>query len=374
METSEATPRGGVRAPDLAEVAVRPGPFATVYLTTEAGIDNAAQRSLTAWKNLRRELADAGAPDVVLDRMEENVADAHQRGACLAMVADAEDVRHTEHGPVLPARDLAEWAPLPRLTGILEWRQSAPSYIVVLADRTGADLHAVGYGGLELDTSAGGDADPVRKVGPGGWSQRRYQERAENTWEENAEDVAAMLARMADAVDPSVIFVGGDVRALQLLRDEVRDDLRGKLDEIPGGRSPDGSLDEVAEEIDRRLEIVTGQESMALVERFREEAGQGDRAAEGVGPTLAALGRAQVDTLLVVEDADDRRTAWFGPEPVHVALQPGQLRALGVDEPSEARLIDVAVRAALGTGAAVRIVPAEAGPQEGLGAILRWSA
>jgi hypothetical protein len=34
--------------------------------------------------------------------------------------------------------------------------------------------------------------------------------------------------------------------------------------------------------------------------------------------------------------------------------------------------VDVAIRAALGTGAGVRLVPKAGGPTDGLGAILRW--
>ena len=50
-------------------------------------------------------------------------------------------------------------------------------------------------------------------------------------------------------------------------------------------------------------------------------------------------------------------------------------RGLGVDEPVEGRLVDVAVRAALGTGAGIRVVPpGAAGPTDGMGAVLRWSA
>jgi hypothetical protein len=76
--------------------------------------------------------------------------------------------------------------------------------------------------------------------------------------------------------------------------------------------------------------------------------------------------------LLVHEDPDDDRRAFFGPDPTAIGLRPDDLAALGVDEPSEAPLVDVAVRAALGTGAGIRVVPAGHAPTGGLGAILRW--
>jgi hypothetical protein len=46
---------------------------------------------------------------------------------------------------------------------------------------------------------------------------------------------------------------------------------------------------------------------------------------------------------------------------------------MGVDPPAEGRLVDIAVRAALGTGAGIRVVGAGAGLEGGIGAILRWS-
>jgi hypothetical protein len=84
---------------------------------------------------------------------------------------------------------------------------------------------------------------------------------------------------------------------------------------------------------------------------------------------------AAVDVLLVAsDDPEDARTAFFGPDPAVVGATAGDVRALGVDEPVEGRLVDVAMRAALGTGAGVRVVPpGAAGPTGGLGAILRWS-
>ena len=64
-------------------------------------------------------------------------------------------------------------------------------------------------------------------------------------------------------------------------------------------------------------------------------------------------------------------TAWSGPEPLHIGLDEANVRAMGVDEPWEARAIDVAIRAALGSGAEVRVVPKSV-VDRNLGAILRF--
>ena len=49
METSEQLPHGAVEAADLAELVGRPGPFLSVYVNTEGGVENAAKRSQSRW-------------------------------------------------------------------------------------------------------------------------------------------------------------------------------------------------------------------------------------------------------------------------------------------------------------------------------------
>ena len=372
METSGVTPGVAVDAPELAELVQADGPFATVYLTTEGAVENAAQRNEQHWKTLRAQLGDAGAPESVLAAIDPLVADAHLHGRCLAVVATADGVVHVEHGPHPLPRDLARWAPLPSLVPLLDWRQEDPPRVVVLADRQGADLAAYRRSGPDLHREAGGMADPVAKSAPGGWSQRKYQQRAENTWEHNAHDVAEQLTRLVDRVGARLVIVAGDVRAVQLLGEALPREVAEHVSEVPGGRSPDGSADVVAEEADRVLTEAVARDTAALVEKLREELGQGDRAVEGAEPTLEALSMSQVEVLLVHDDVFDDRRAWFGPEPAQVATSEQTLRDLGV-QARPARLADVAVRAALATGAGIRVVPPADAPSDGLGAILRWS-
>src|SRR3712207_3180252 len=104
MERTGGTPPGAVVAPDPAYVLRSPGPFATVYLTTESRIENAAQRSEQHWKVLRAERSDAGVPDAVLADIDTLVPDAHLAGQCLAVVAVAGGVLHVEHAPEPQAR------------------------------------------------------------------------------------------------------------------------------------------------------------------------------------------------------------------------------------------------------------------------------
>ena len=89
--------------------------------------------------------------------------------------------------------------------------------------------------------------------------------------------------------------------------------------------------------------------------------------------TLPALTMAQVELLLVRDDADDGRQLWYGPQPAHLAAAAGELDGLGADERLSARLPDVLIRAAVLSGAAVRLLPDQSPVTDGVAALLRWA-
>src|SRR4051812_4052028 len=199
METSGVTPHVAVSAPELGALLRQPGPVASVYLTTEADIDNASQKSQLRWKDLRRELAEKGAPETALDAIEPLVPDAHHDGQTLAAVANEHGLLHASSHPDPPARDVGRWDTVAYAAPLVEWRQAVVSHLIVLTDRQGADIVAVrGEEQLEHEQVQGDESFPVHKSKAGGWSQRRYQQRAENTWEKNADDVAKEVTRLAD--------------------------------------------------------------------------------------------------------------------------------------------------------------------------------
>src|SRR2546428_966396 len=142
METAEGFPGGAVDASDLAEFVKDSGPFLSLYLHTEAEVENAAKRSLTRWKTARSDLAHQDVPEALLAEVEALVPDAHLQGDGLAVLATSEGIRHVEYGPVAGPEDAATWAALPALVPLLAYRQSQLPIVVVLADRTGADLVA----------------------------------------------------------------------------------------------------------------------------------------------------------------------------------------------------------------------------------------
>src|SRR5207249_8071612 len=114
-----------------------------------------------------------------------------------------------------------------------------------------------------------------------------------------------------------------------------------------GGRAHDGSEDVIAAEVLRVLGDTVAADTVELLEDFAEQRGRDGRATDGVSATLEALRRGQVQTLILTDTRDAARTAFFGPDPVHLALSAEELLDLGVEQPWEAPLEEVLVRAAL---------------------------
>jgi peptide subunit release factor 1 (eRF1) len=259
---------------------------------------------------------------------------------------------------------------LPLLAPLLDSHQRSVPHVVVMIDRLGADLHGVARTTGDVEIVVDGDDHPIQRSKPGGWSQRRYQERVQNTWEENAEEVAEAVVRLVERLDARVVMVAGDVRATQLLRGSLPDHVEALVRELGGSRGRDGSEAVTEAEARTCLATVVAEETRQILAKLKEERGQQDRAVDGLQATSAALSEARVAVLLVPEDLDDT-TLCFGSDPVPVATSSSALLDLGGDDPQEGPAVDVLIRAALGTGATVRIVPKHALPEQ-VGAILRW--
>ncbi len=356
----------------LRSLVERPGPFISLYLNTEAAAATGAEELELRWRALRDRASSKGAEEAALEALDGVVSGSQRRGDGLAAFLSGNEVGLRRHLGA-PIDDDIRAGALPHLVPLLEWDQAHPRYAVVLSDRVGAEIHVIGGERDDETVSVEGDEEPIRKVQPGGWSQRRYQNRAENTWEANAKQVADRLADIARSEPLAFVVVAGDVRAVQFLRDNLVPEVEPIAFEIDSGLS---SLDELREDLERAAASYEAQTTKTLLERFQEERGQQDRAVEGAEATLAALRMAQVDTLLVNPDSVSG-SAWFATSDLtQAALERGSLMDMGLDDVEEAPLVDVLVRGALGTGAGVRIVPSpgdEQLPSDGVGGILRYT-
>jgi hypothetical protein len=348
-------------------------PFVSVYLDTTGTVADAPPPVRRRWKSLRRELTAAGAPEAALAAIDPLVDNADPTGDTLTVIANRDGVLLTANLPDAPIQDLGRCSVLPAVVPLLAWRQRQLPYVVVATDRLGAELLAVVPAGPDQAVRVQGEELHVTRSAPGGWSQRRFQQRAENRWQQNAGAVADALTKLVDDVRPRLVVVTGDVRATQLLRDQVPSRV-GELLQVVDGEY--GSLDAALAKAAPLLDLLEARDTTRALTAFGRALGQAERAANGPAATLQALANAQVSTLLVQPGAAIG-DAWFGPSPAQIALDPQPLQAMGVGAPTRAPLVDVTLRAAAASGAAVRLLanqlPDGCGPTGGIGGLLRYA-
>ena len=365
------------------EVVLRPVEQVTaVYLGGAPDVANEYQLNWdTRWKPLASSLRDQGADERTVSALETAVAApasaraARGSGHVAGFARDGE-VLAVVALPGLSGPDVARHGAPAHMLPVLTWAQERPAYVLVVIDRTGADLAAsIGGGAEPVYSEVEGPDDEIERNAPGGWeglTQGRYQRRAEDSWAHNAGAVAEAAASALQRVEGRILVMSGDVRAQQFLLEKLPEWVKQTclVKRINGSRHADGSHKVRAELVASALHEATEDELRAVWEKFVEERNPHGMAVEGAHDTLAALTAGRVATLLV--KGDDGMRAWFNHAPNDIA--PADEDAPVSPDARLGPLVDVAVRTALLTGAQVRVIPPDAdyGPSQGVGGICRF--
>ncbi|MDP9436503.1 MAG: hypothetical protein M3P93_15450 [Actinomycetota bacterium] len=362
---------------DLTPVVTAEGPFVTVLVDSESDVEQAADKYDLEWKNVLKELESEGVDARTVEAVGAARGE-HAQGAARLVIATVPDstVRLAVSLVAPPRRPVVEVAALPRLRPLVEDLTNRVPHVVVLADRTGADVAA--YFDAEQvakEVTVKGTQLHLKKVQVGGWAHHRYQHRAEDRWEKNAKLIAETVAQLVPQVGAQLVVGVGDQRELQLVHEHLPTEQQTLWRELPGSRGQDGSEELVPQRVADLLALHVAQSTLDLLAEYAQERGQQKRACDGLADVVDALRKAQVETLLITTDTEEHGTLWFGPEPSVIATTGRELIELGVEDPKEGPLVDVLIRAAVGTGAGVQLVPGEMeqAPQAGVGAVLRYA-
>lgn len=335
---------------DLRSVATWPGPFFSVILPARSDVTDPDHRLAVRWSNASRELSPEWSDEQIAELDELVGSIGHDGGAALAIVHSAGGRTLTEFLPAAPAAAIVLEGGVPALVPIIEGRQRALPHVVVETDKSGADIVAFAGTTVVATDRVAGEELHIHRGHPGGWSQQRFQQRAENTWNDNAADVAEAVAALAERVGARLIAVAGPTRAQSMVAEAV-----AERTDAPVAKVEAGDADGIAAEVVTLLDDAHASAVVAVAERLRERLGTGS-AVVGVDATLGALVEGRVDTLLVNDDWSDTTEL----DQQLMDIEPG------------ARAIDAAVVAALRTEADIVVVPSLAVMDGPLAAILRW--
>jgi hypothetical protein len=362
-----------------------PGPFAAAYLDTSWDTEDAGRAIALRWRAQREALAEQGADEPTLKAMDDVVGTETgvpgEHGH--AIFAAGGEVVFEHLLPHAPRRQTARWSHLPHAMPLVMQLSDTVPYVVVLANRVGADITAYGPNGSEAaEVHVDGETFDIRKVQPGGyagWSQRRFQRRAENVWEHNAKLVAEQVDELVGATGARVLAVAGDVRARAALKEHLGKRSLRVLTEVETGARAAGAA---AEPLNRRIGQLLAEAGavgrLSHIMRFQQERGHHDRAVEGLKSVTAALRRAQVAELLLRDDPSSTAMLWIGSEATDLAVEPSELPNTDGAAPVEDRADAAILRALVCTGAGLLAVGPEMSHEmlplaDGVGALLRYA-
>jgi hypothetical protein len=364
----------------LQPVLAAPGPFATVCADVTHTTENADTELDLRVRAAAERLAEQGAPEAVVEAVRTRLLEGNDggtagtlRGRAVVVASDGTVVLDQPLVDV-PRSELAEWSPQPDLLPVLRQLPGRVPHIVVLIDRTGADITVSSVPGQPIEEKeVEGDTFQIRKFSGGGWAHHRYQHNSENKWVHNADEVAASIASMARRLGPRFVLVAGDVRARQILTDRAGDpwkDLVVSMDE--GGRAAGADR----EPVDRReAELVAEHEARDdadLVEKLEAASAHG-LSVTGTASVVEALRKGQVETLVLADQPDDEQLL-VGGSPLELGVQQADMTALGVQESHAVPADRALVAAAVASDAAVAVLPRAALPGDiPVAAILRYT-
>src|SRR3954447_3521009 len=345
------------------------GPFATVCADVTHTTETADAELELRVRGIAEQLTQQGAPEPVVEAVRARLLEGNSggeagtlKGRALVVAADGSVVLDQALVDA-PLREIAEWSPQPDLMPVLRQLPGRVPHIVVLTDRTGADITYMGLPGqVDEEETVAGDTFQIRKFQGGGWAHHRYQHNAENKWVHNAEEVAQKISSMARRLSPRFVLVAGDIRARQILTDRASDlwsDLIVSMDE--GGRAAGADRAPVDKRMD---ELVAEHEARADAEVLEQiqAAGAHGLSVTGTALVVEALRKGEVKTLVLADPPGDE-TLLVGGSPLELGVDQKDMDALGIHGeivPADRALLAAAVASSAG----VVMVPTSAMPAE----------
>ncbi|MFI6920324.1 Vms1/Ankzf1 family peptidyl-tRNA hydrolase [Nonomuraea spiralis] len=310
----------------------RRGPYASVYL----GALTEPQRE-THWHSVRDQLD--GTDAATIDALE--VA-ANRPAPGQALFATHGDVVLAE--PLArPPYELATVSPLPHVTPLLVQRGENVPHLRVIVDHAGAELSVFGGGAPRTTTVEAADW-PLQKTAQGGWSQKRYERGAEETWEKNAVAVAHEIDEQVRRIGAELIIVAGEPKSRSYLLQHLSTKSADRVMMVEhGSRADHGQFEE---DVERALDDWLERRRAELLERHQESSGP-----VGLSQVAHALREGRVHAVLMPGPLE--RNMWTGDGGTQLSTDRAELRRWGVEEPVEERADSAVVRAAAMTDAEV---------------------
>jgi hypothetical protein len=366
------------RLTQYAELYRQPGPWCMAYVDASTGTVDSLEAADARPGNIRAALAAQGAGEDDLDAIEAAVQPARGEPSPTSRFVlvrqGTVQINELLPGPlVVPERISVD--PVPDLLPLLKHRPEDFPYVVAEVSRDEGEirLYRAGRRGPTESLEVQGSREYLNKVQGGGWAHLRWQHRTEETWRRNADQVAGEIDRTIRDSGARLLVLAGDIRARVLVQDQLAEASRAVLTVVDShvhaaGADRDGFNAQIEEKVAEQWAADQAQ----VLDRLAVQEGQANpESATGVGAVVHALQQAQVDVLILDDQAlADRRVLALGAEPWIATAEEESLGAEILGKvPAPAGLL----RAAALTDAQILLLPGPALPEGvDIAALLRW--
>ena len=261
---------------------------------------------------------------------------------------------------------------VPHLYPLARLIDTYPRYAAVVLDSNKAQIFVFGLAAKEREERV---VNPrTRKSRKGGWSQARYQRRADNIHLLHVKEVVDTLEKVVRAERIQQILVAGEQGATTILLDQLPKELKEKVVDIGTWDRAAGETDILHATLDalREKDAETDAEKVEALIAAWQGGGLG---VAGPEASLTALQRGQVDELIITADPAILKPVQQWPDDaVRGALQAETSSPDGPTDESKLKLSDELVTRAQRSAARIRFIedPSLLADIGGVGALLRF--
>ena len=259
---------------------------------------------------------------------------------------------------------------VPHLYPLAKLVENYPRYAAVMLDTNKARIFVYGTSTEHEETIVG---EKTRRTSQGGWSQARYQRRAENFHMHHIKEVIETLDKIVRKEGIEHIVVAGAEVAMPILREQLPKHLADKIVEI--GAHEDGESGSFVQRTMAALREKDAETDIEKVQELMDAWRSGGLGVTGPEATLSAFQLGQVDELIITASPETLKPVQKMPDD----SAPGDLQVVtsntsGQADESRVKLSDELISRANQTAARVRFIEdasllADIG---GVGALLRF--
>jgi hypothetical protein len=346
-----------------------------VHVEAAALFDGSGQDAETRRQAIQDYLSADGAPEEDRDAIDRILSEpTGVGGPCsrFVVVTDGEPIVNEVLAGPMTSDEIVSHTKVPNLLPLLIDRLNDALYLVVEADREGGEIRAfrARHSAAFRSEDVQGRTDNINKVQAGGWAHSRYQHHSEEIWKQNQNQLGEAVDALVREMRPRLLVLAGDLRAVQLLADELAPASREIASTVATHvRAAGSSRGALNEHVAAKLDELRAKDESAAVDRL--SAGDFENGAVGVGAVIHSLQQGQVETMLLDLGALGDRTLFALASEPWVASAPEEALGAAVLESVPPAL--ALARAALVADSRLMFVDSGRLPDRaGVAAVLRW--